>query len=121
AASTVKRVEMELGGKSPNIVFADADLEAAARGAVGGIVYNCVQVCTAGSRLLVEESVHDKLVEQIVARAKKMTPGDPFDPKTRLGPVVSEQQMNTILDYIEVGKSEGAKVVLGGGRANIGK
>jgi aldehyde dehydrogenase (NAD+) len=121
AASTVKRVEMELGGKSPNIVFADADLEAAARGAVGGIFYNCGQVCTAGSRLLVEESVHDKLVEQIVARAKKMTPGDPFDPKTRLGPVVSEQQMNTILDYIEAGKAEGAKVVLGGGRANIGK
>lgn len=120
SAETLKRVELELGGKSPNIVFADADLEAAVRGAVAGIFYNCGEVCTAGSRLFVEESIHDKFLEQVVARAKKLTPGDPLDPKTRLGPVVSEQQMNTVLSYIEAGKTEGAQVVLGGGRSTVG-
>jgi acyl-CoA reductase-like NAD-dependent aldehyde dehydrogenase len=120
SAATLKRVELELGGKSPNIVFADADLEAAARGAVAGIFYNCGEVCTAGSRLFVEESIHDKFIEQVVARAKKLTPGDPLDAKTRLGPVISEQQMNTVLSYIEAGKAEGARVLLGGGRAHIG-
>jgi acyl-CoA reductase-like NAD-dependent aldehyde dehydrogenase len=120
SATTLKRVELELGGKSPNIVFADADLEAAARGAVAGIFYNCGEVCTAGSRLLVEESVHQQFIEQVVARAKKLTPGDPMDAKTRLGPVISEQQLNTVLEYIETGKQEGAKLLLGGERANVG-
>ncbi len=120
SATTLKRVELELGGKSPNIVFADADLEAAARGAIAGIFYNCGEVCTAGSRLLVEESVHQQFIEQVVARAKKLTPGDPMDAKTRLGPVISEQQLNTVLEYIETGKQQGAKLLLGGERANVG-
>ena len=85
AAGTVKRVSMELGGKSPNIVFADADLDAAAKGAINAIFYGKGELCSAGSRLLVEESVHDALMEKVVERAKKMAPGDPLDPKTRLG------------------------------------
>ncbi|MEW6731038.1 MAG: aldehyde dehydrogenase family protein [Acidobacteriota bacterium] len=120
SAGNLKRVELELGGKSPNIVFADADLEAAARGAVAGIFYNCGEVCTAGSRLFVEESIHDKFLEQVVARAKKLTPGDPLDAKTRLGPVINEQQLETVLGYIETGKQEGAQVVLGGSRSSYG-
>lgn len=120
SAKTLKRVEVELGGKSPNIVFADADIDAAVRGAISAIFYNCGEVCTAGSRLFVEQSVHEKVVEQIVSRAKKLTPGDPLDPKTRLGPVVSEVQLERVMSYIEAGKAEGAKLLTGGNRASVG-
>ncbi len=119
AAGTVKRVSMELGGKSPNVVFADADLEAAAKGAVNAIFYGKGELCSAGSRLLVEESVHDALLEKVVDRAKKMTPGDPMDPKTRLGALVSEKQRDTVERYVEAGKSEGAKLLAGGRRASV--
>ena len=119
AAGTVKRVSMELGGKSPNIVFADADLEAAARGAINAIFYGKGELCSAGSRLLVEESVHDALLAKVVERAKKMLPGDPMDPKTRLGALVSEKQRETVERYVEAGKREGAKVVAGGNRASV--
>src|SRR5581483_5090675 len=95
AAGTLKRVSLELGGKSPNIVFADADLEAAARGALTGIFYNKGEVCAAGSRLLVEERVHDELVERVVERARTLKVGDPLDKATRMGPVVSRQQYET--------------------------
>jgi aldehyde dehydrogenase (NAD+) len=117
AAGTLKKVSLELGGKSPNIVFADADLEAAARGAFSGIFYNNGQCCTAGSRLLVHESARDALVEQLVARAGKMQPGDPLDPKTRLGPVISREQMDRVLGYVAKGREEGAELLVGGGRA----
>ncbi len=117
AAGTLKKVSLELGGKSPNVVFADADLDAAVKGAVMGIFYGKGEVCTAGSRLFVEEKIHGPFMEKLVERAKKMTPGDPFDPKTRLGPVVSKEQMNRVLNYIESGKSEGAKLLTGGKRA----
>jgi acyl-CoA reductase-like NAD-dependent aldehyde dehydrogenase len=117
AAETLKKVSLELGGKSPNIVLADADLEAAARGSFSAIFYNAGQCCTAGSRLLVHESVHDELVGRIVERAAKMAPGDPLDPKTRYGPLVSEEQLERVLGYIEQGRSEGATVATGGGRA----
>ncbi|MBI4853006.1 MAG: aldehyde dehydrogenase family protein [Acidobacteria bacterium] len=120
SANTLKHVEVELGGKSPNVIFADADIEAAVKGAISAIFYNCGEVCTAGSRLFVEESVHEKFVEQIVARAKKLTPGDPLDPKTRLGPVVSKEQMERVLSYIESGKAEGARLLTGGSRASVG-
>jgi acyl-CoA reductase-like NAD-dependent aldehyde dehydrogenase len=119
AAGTLKKVTLELGGKSPNVVFADADLDAAVKGAVMGIFYGKGEVCTAGSRLFVEEKIHDLFMEKLVERAKKMTPGDPFDPKTRLGPVVSKDQMNRVLNYIESGKSEGAQVLTGGKRATV--
>ena len=81
AAGTVKRVSMELGGKSPNVVFADADLDSAAKGAINAIFYGKGELCSAGSRLLVEESIHDALMEKVVERAKKMAPGDPLDPE----------------------------------------
>ena len=120
AAGTLKRVSLELGGKSPNIVLADADLDAAAKGAMVGIFYNKGEICTAGSRLFVEDSVHDALMEKLIDRAKKTIPADPLDPKCRFGPQVSETQMNTILRYIGKGKEEGARLVTGGNRAKVG-
>jgi acyl-CoA reductase-like NAD-dependent aldehyde dehydrogenase len=120
AAGTVKRVSMELGGKSPNVVFADADLDAAARGAINAIFYGKGELCSAGSRLLVEESAHDALMERVVDRAKKMAPGDPLDPKTRLGALVSEKQRETVAGYVARGEREGAKLVAGGKPASVG-
>ncbi len=120
AAGTVKRVSMELGGKSPNIVFADADLDAAARGAFNGIFYGKGEVCAAGSRLLVEESVHDALLEKIVERARKMEPGDPLHPKTRLGALVSERQRDTVARFVDGAVEEGATLVAGGHRRDVG-
>jgi aldehyde dehydrogenase (NAD+) len=117
AAGTLKKVSLELGGKSPNIVFADADLDAAARGAFAGIFYNNGQCCTAGSRLIAHESVRDALLEKLVDRASKMQPGDPLDPKTRMGPVISQEQMERVLGYIGKGREEGAEVLVGGDRA----
>jgi len=119
AAGNVKRVSMELGGKSPNVVFADADLEAAARGAVNAIFYGKGELCSAGSRLLVEESAHDALLEKVVERAKKLVPADPLNPKTRLGSLVSDSQRENVARYVESGKSEGAKLLAGGNRVSI--
>jgi aldehyde dehydrogenase (NAD+) len=119
AAGTVKRVSMELGGKSPNVVFADADLDAAAKGAINGIFYGKGELCSAGSRLLVEESAHDALMERVVDRARKRAPGDPLNPKTRLGALVSEKQRDNVERYVETGKREGARLVAGGSRAAV--
>jgi acyl-CoA reductase-like NAD-dependent aldehyde dehydrogenase len=112
-------VSLELGGKSPSLVFADSDMDAAVRGATMGIFYNEGQVCTAASRLFVEESIHDQFMESLIRRTAKMTPGDPLDPKCRFGPQISEEQMNRILRYIGIGKKEGAKLVAGGSRAEV--
>jgi aldehyde dehydrogenase (NAD+)/phenylacetaldehyde dehydrogenase len=120
AANTLKKVSLELGGKSPNIVFADADLDAAAKGALNAIFYGKGEVCAAGSRLLVEESVHDELLVRVTERAAKMVAGDPLHPKTRLGAIASKQQYDKVLEYIESGRSDGAKLVTGGERADIG-
>jgi aldehyde dehydrogenase (NAD+) len=120
AARTLKKVSLELGGKSPNIVFADADLEAASKGALNAIFYGKGEVCAAGSRLLVEETVHDDLLDRIRERASRMVAGDPLHPKTRLGAIVSREQMETVLRYIDEGKREGARLVAGGSRADIG-
>jgi len=119
AVDTVKRVSLELGGKSPNIVFADADLPVAAKGALNGIFYGKGEVCAAGSRLLVEESAHEQLVGMVAEGADGMKVGDPLEKGTRIGAVVSEQQMETVLGYIRKGVEEGARVVAGGGRADI--
>lgn len=116
AASTLKKVSLELGGKSPNIVLDDADLDAAVRGAFAGIFYNNGQCCTAGSRLLVHESVHDALLEKLVERASFMQPGEPLDPKRRMGPVISEEQLERVIGYIQKGRAEGAELVTGGER-----
>jgi acyl-CoA reductase-like NAD-dependent aldehyde dehydrogenase len=119
AADTVKKLTLELGGKSPNIVFADADLDAAVRGASTGIFYGKGEVCAAGSRLLVERSIADAFVQKLAERAKKLQPADPLDPKTRLGALVSEKQMGTVLGYVETGVQEGAAVVAGGQRQPV--
>ena len=116
AAKTLKRITFELGGKSPNVVFADADLDAAVAGAEFGLFFNQGQCCCAGSRLFVEQSIHDKFVEKIVARAKTRQLGDPFDPKTTQGPQVDADQFKKILSYIDKGKSEGAQCLTGGSR-----
>jgi aldehyde dehydrogenase (NAD+) len=120
ASDTLKRITLELGGKSPNIVFPDADLDAAIRGATTGIFYGKGEVCAAGSRLLVDRSIKSEFIDKVVARAKKMAPGDPMDPKTRLGAVASKKQLETDLRYIEIAKKEGAQLVAGGARADIG-
>ncbi|MCU1308124.1 MAG: Betaine-aldehyde dehydrogenase [Acidobacteriaceae bacterium] len=119
AADTLKRVTLELGGKSPNIVFADSDLDGAIKGAINGIFYGKGEVCNAGSRLFVEEKVRDEFTDKLVARAKKMQPADPLDPKTRMGAIVSQEQMQTVLGYIDAGKKEGAKLIAGGNRVSL--
>lgn len=119
AADTLKRVTLELGGKSPNIVFADSDIDSAVKGAINGIFYGKGEVCNAGSRLFVETKIQDEFMSKLVERAKKLRPGDPMDPKTRLGAIVSEKQMKHVLGYIDAGKKEGAQLVTGGNRVNV--
>jgi len=115
--SNMKRVSLECGGKTPNIIMADApDLDAAATAAAWGIFFNQGEVCNAGSRLLVEDKVKDQVVERIMQVAKSMRVGDPLDPATQMGAMVDQTQMDRVLGYIEKGKSEGAKVALGGQR-----
>jgi acyl-CoA reductase-like NAD-dependent aldehyde dehydrogenase len=120
SADTLKKITLELGGKSPNIVLPDADMEAAIRGATIGIFYGKGEVCAAGSRLLVDRSIKDAFMEKLVARTKKMVPGDPLDPKTRLGAISSKGQLERVLGYVDTAKKEGAALVAGGARADIG-
>ena len=120
AADTVKHLTLELGGKSPNIVFADADLDAAVRGATIGIFYGKGEVCAAGSRLLVDRAVKDQFIDKVAARTKKMTVGDPLDPKTRFCALASKAQLEKVLRYVETAKKEGAALVAGGARVDIG-
>ncbi|HXY14781.1 MAG TPA: aldehyde dehydrogenase family protein [Terriglobales bacterium] len=119
AADGLKRVTLELGGKSPNIVFADSDIDDAVKGAMNGIFYGKGEVCNAGSRLFLESKIQDVFMDKLVTRAKKMQPGDPLDPKTRMGSIVSQEQMQTVLDYIDSGKKEGAKLIAGGNRVSV--
>ncbi|PIB95960.1 aldehyde dehydrogenase [Caulobacter sp. X] len=117
ARSNLKRISLELGGKSPQIVFADCpDLEAAAQAAAWGVFYNQGEVCTAASRLLVEASIKEAFVERVAEVAKGMKVGDPLDPSTQFGAMVSERQMNTALGYIAIAGTQGARRVLGGGQ-----
>jgi aldehyde dehydrogenase (NAD+) len=116
AKSNLKRVTLELGGKSPNIVFADTDLEEAVEGAHFGLFFNHGQCCCAGSRVFVEEKIYDQFVEKSGIRAKNRTVGDPFDPKTEQGPQVDHSQFEKVMGYIDSGRSEGAKLVCGGER-----
>ncbi len=116
AAANFKKITLELGGKSANVIFADANLERAVRAASSGIFFNAGQVCSAGSRVLVERGAYDEVVQRLADRARAIRVGDPSDPKTTMGPVISAGQMKTVLDYIEVGKAEGASLVTGGSR-----
>lgn len=117
AAKGMKHVTMELGGKSPNIVFDDADMENAVKGVVSGIFAATGQTCIAGSRLLVQESIHDRFVDKLVGLAKTAQMGDPMSFDTQVGPVTNIPQFEKILDYIDVAKGEGAEAVLGGAKA----
>lgn len=117
AARHLKKVSLELGGKSPNIVFADADLDAAVNGVVSGIFAATGQTCIAGSRLVVHESVHDEVVRRVVELAGTARMGDPREETTQVGPITTRPQLAKVLDYIDVARGEGATAVLGGGRA----
>ncbi|MBK3759570.1 aldehyde dehydrogenase [Stutzerimonas frequens] len=115
--SNMKRVWLEAGGKSPNIVFADApDLQAAAQAAAGAIAFNQGEVCTAGSRLLVERSIRERFLPMVVEALKGWKPGNPLDPATNVGALVDTQQLNTVLGYIDAGRQAGAQVLIGGQR-----
>ncbi len=114
--TNLKRVTLELGGKSPNIVLADADLDAAVEGAFFGLFFNQGQCCCAGSRLFVEKRIHDEFVHRVLQRARKQKLGDPFDLQTTQGPQVSEEQFNKVLGYIESGRGQGAHLLAGGKR-----
>lgn len=115
AAKSIKPVSLELGGKSPNIVFEDANLEAAAMGAISGIFAATGQTCIAGSRLLLQRSIHDRFMERLLEVASEAKVGDPMLPDTNVGPVTTPPQYQKVLDYIEIAKQEGATCVLGGG------
>ena len=117
AQSNLKRVSLELGGKSPNVVFADADLDAAVEGAYFGLFFNQGQCCVAGSRLYVEERVYDEFVDKMTKKAKARRLGDPFHPETEQGPQVSKEQQDRVRGYIDAGRREGAKLLVGGADA----
>lgn len=116
SADTIKKVSLELGGKSPNIVFADADLEKAASSAVQAAYGNSGQVCTARTRLFLGKQQYDEFMSLLVNATEGFTVGDPMDPKTLMGPVISQSQYDKITEYITIGKSEGAELIYGGGR-----
>ena len=118
AARGLKRVTMELGGKSPNIVFDDADLDAALGGVVSGILAATGQTCVAGSRLLVQRTIHDRFLDRLVGFARAARMGDPMSADTQIGPICNRPQLEKILNYIDVAKAEGARPVLGGSRAS---
>jgi aldehyde dehydrogenase (NAD+) len=116
AAGNFKRVTLELGGKSANIIFPDADIDAAVKAAGSGIFFNTGQVCSAGSRILAHEDIYDDVVERLVNRAKGVRVGNPRDTSTAMGPLVSQVQMDRVLEYIAIGRREGAQIAVGGAR-----
>lgn len=116
AGGNLKRVTLELGGKSPNVVFADANIDAAIEGAANAIFFNQGEACEAGSRLYIQSKVYDRVVEGVAKIASEMKVGDSLAPDTQIGPMVSETQLNTVLGYLESGKNDGATAVTGGGR-----
>ncbi len=120
SADTLKHLTMELGGKSANIIFADADLEAATQTAYDGMFYNKGEICYAGSRMLVERSVYDQVVERVRQRALSTKPGDPLDPTSDMGPIANHSEYTKVLSYMQVGRNDGARLVAGGKAADIG-
>src|SRR5208283_1527886 len=114
AAGNLKKVSLELGGKSPNVVFKDADIDAAIAGSASAIFFNHGQCCCAGSRLYVEKPIYDRVVEGVAEQAKKIRVGSGLDPQTQMGPLVSEEQLSRVCGYLEAGFTEGATAVAGG-------
>jgi len=121
AAGNMKRMSMELGGKSPDIVFADADLAAAVPGAAMAVFQNSGQICSAGTRLFVQRPIYEEFVQRVAAFARTLKVGDPLDPGTQLGPVVSAEQLDRVTGYLELGRAQGARAVAGGGRLTGGE
>jgi aldehyde dehydrogenase (NAD+) len=119
ASQTLKRVTLELGGKSPSIIFEDADIDAAVDGSLFGIFYNTGQSCEARSRLYVHENVYDEFIEKFVAKTKQLKLGNPFDKETHVGAVISQDQMNVIDGYVKSAQEDGAEVLTGGKAANL--
>jgi len=119
AAATLKKISLELGGKSPNIFFADADFEIAVEGALFGVFFNQGEVCSAGSRILVQRPIYKKFVDAMVEKTKSITVGMPMDRETKMGALVSREQFDRVRQYQEIGKQE-AKLASGGGRASGG-
>ncbi len=116
ASDNMKKIAFELGGKNPNIVFADADFETAVDQALNAVFFHAGQVCSAGARLLIEESIHDEFVEELVERTKRIKLGNGFDEDTQSGPMISAEHRAKVESYVEIGKNEGAKLVVGGKR-----
>ena len=110
----LKKVELELGGKNPQLVFADADLDAALDAVVYGVYFNMGECCNSGSRLLVQRSIADDFIERVVERARTVPVGDPLDPATKIGAIASDEQFDKILELVDAGRSEGADLLLGG-------
>jgi aldehyde dehydrogenase (NAD+) len=120
SAGNLKRVSLELGGKSPDIVFADADLDAAVPGAAMAVFANSGQICSAGTRLFVERKIYDEFVGRVAEFGRKLQVGNGLDPNTQVGPLVSQQQYDRVTDYLAIGQKEGARAVAGGGRLTEG-
>src|SRR5271155_2119618 len=120
SAGNLKRVSLELGGKSPDIVFADADIEAAVPGAAMAVFANSGQICRAGTRLFVEQKIYDEFVGRVADFGKKLNVGNGLDPNTQIGPLVSQQQLERVSDYLDIGQKEGAKPLAGGTRLTEG-
>jgi aldehyde dehydrogenase (NAD+)/betaine-aldehyde dehydrogenase len=120
ASGNLKKISLELGGKSPNVVFADANIDAAVGGSFFGIFLNTGQVCQAGSRLLVQESVKDEFLTKLKAFTATIKVGDPADPSTTMGPVINESQLAKVVGYVEAGANDGAEMICGGGRLTGG-
>jgi acyl-CoA reductase-like NAD-dependent aldehyde dehydrogenase len=116
SVSNLKTVTLELGGKSPHIIFDDVDLETAVANALFGLYMNTGQICSAGTRILVQEGIHDRFVQRFVERSQQIKIGDPLDFATRMGPLVSEEQLRKVQRYVEIGKKEGARLLTGGGQ-----
>src|SRR5699024_12381559 len=114
--SNVKKVALELGGKNPNIIFADAKLEEAVDVALNGVFFHAGQVCSAGTRIVIEESLHDVFVEKLVERVKNIRLGNGLDDMTEMGPLISATHLKKVVDYVEKGKDEGATLLVGGAK-----
>src|SRR5262249_56786317 len=119
STSNLKTVTLELGGKSPHIIFDDVDLESAVANALFGLYTNTGQICSAGTRLLVQDTIYDRFVERFVERSQQIKVGNPLDFATRMGPLVSEEQLRKVQRYVEIGKRSGRKLVCGGGQPAV--
>ncbi|GAE26865.1 betaine aldehyde dehydrogenase [Halalkalibacter wakoensis JCM 9140] len=116
ASGNVKKIALELGGKNPNVVFADADFDTAIDQAMNAVFFHAGQICSAGTRLIIEEKIHDKFVDTLVERVKNIKLGSGFDEKTQMGPLISAEHLAKVEQYVETGKKEGAKIAVGGKR-----